>query len=433
MVSWTYIRSLPKKALKSEILKVFSLTSLSTIIKMATGFITIKVISVIIGPSGIALLGQLSSFSAIVLTLATGGISFGVTKYVAEFSDNEKQLKKLLSTAFSVVLFSSLSCGLLLVVFRDYLSIKIFLTSQYSYVFLVFGVTILLYSLNMTMLSIVNGFKEFKSYVNINIVNSIIGLIFTIIAVYFFGLRGGLVAAVSYQSFVFFVTIYILRNKFWLSKKYFLNGFDWAIFKKYLNYSLMALTSAATVPVSQLLIRGRLIKTISVSEAGYWEAMNQLSNMYLMIVTTSLSVYYLPTFSKAANNNELRDEIFKGYKIIMPLLFLGLIVLYFIRFEIIELVYTSDFSSMSELFIYQFIGDFFKIAGWLLAFNMLARSMTKTFITTEICFSALYVVNSYWLVNVGGTVVGVTQAYLINKVLYFIIMLIVFRKVIWIK
>ena len=169
MVSWTYIRSLPKKALKSEILKVFSLTSLSTIIKMATGFITIKVISVIIGPSGIALLGQLSSFSAIVLTLATGGISFGVTKYVAEFSDNEKQLKKLLSTAFSVVLFSSLSCGLLLVVFRDYLSIKIFLTSQYSYVFLVFGVTILLYSLNMTMLSIVNGFKEFKSYVNINI------------------------------------------------------------------------------------------------------------------------------------------------------------------------------------------------------------------------------------------------------------------------
>jgi PST family polysaccharide transporter len=88
---------------------------------------------------------------------------------------------------------------------------------------------------------------------------------------------------------------------------------------------------------------------------------------------------------------------------------------------------------MNNLFIYQMIGDFFKIAGWLLAFNMLARSMTKIFIATEILFPSLYVLNSYLLVDYGGTVVGVTQAYLINKVLYFIVMIIIFRKVIWIK
>jgi PST family polysaccharide transporter len=427
------IRRIQEKLQEIEVLKVFSLTAMSTAVKMLTGFATIKVVANLVGPDGIALFGQLTNFSAIVLTLATGGINLGITKYVSEYNDDVKQLSKLLSTALIIIIFASIFCGICLITFRKFASVKVFLTDEYSYVFTVFGGSVLLYSLNMMMLSIVNGFKEFKNYVNINIVNSIVGLIFTVSAVYLFGLSGGLVATISYQSVVFFATIYILRNKFWLSKNFFLNPIDWKIVKKYLNYSIMALTSAATVPISQLMIRGYVIKNISITEAGYWEAMNQLSNMYLMIITTSLSVYYLPTFSRLSDNKKLRDELYKAYRIIMPLLFIGLVLLYFMRFRIIEITYSKEFYPMSELFIWQIIGDFFKIAGWLLAFNMLARSMTKTFVVTEILFPAIFVINSYLLVNHGGTVLGVTQAYLINKVLYFVVMLIVFKRVIWIK
>ena len=75
------------KIFQLDIVKVFSLTSISTIVKMLAGFVSVKVVSVIIGPSGLALLGQLSNFSVIVMTFASGGINNGVTKYIAEFKE----------------------------------------------------------------------------------------------------------------------------------------------------------------------------------------------------------------------------------------------------------------------------------------------------------------------------------------------------------
>ena len=40
----------------SEIVKVFSLSSIATLVRMLTGMISIKVVAVIIGPSGVAIL-----------------------------------------------------------------------------------------------------------------------------------------------------------------------------------------------------------------------------------------------------------------------------------------------------------------------------------------------------------------------------------------
>ena len=421
------------KYFQTDILKVFTYTSLSTIVKMFTGFISVKVVAIIIGPSGIALLGQLYSFSAIALTLASGGINLGITKYISEYKDDDSELRNLMSSAFKITLFSSLVCGLLMLIFNSYLSKKIFLTSEYNFVFIVFGFSVILYAFNMMLLSILNGYKDFKNFVKINIANSIIGLGLTLISVFIFGLKGALVAAISYQSVMFFVTIWMLRDYQWLDRMYFFGVVKSKILKQYFHYSLMAIASAATVPIAQILIRGYVIKNLSIEDAGYWEAMNQLSNMYLMVIISSLSIYFLPTLARLKNKLELKKEILKVYKVIMPLLFIGLGLVFLFRNIIINLVFSKEFMPMSDLFIWQLVADFFKIAGWILAFNMLAKSMTIAFISTEIIFSSIFIINSYLLVNLGGSVIGVTQAYLINKVLYFILMLIIFRKTLWQK
>ena len=56
-------------------------------IKMATSFVSIKVISGIIGPAGIAMVGQFMNTITIVNGVATGSINLGVTKYIAEHYD----------------------------------------------------------------------------------------------------------------------------------------------------------------------------------------------------------------------------------------------------------------------------------------------------------------------------------------------------------
>jgi PST family polysaccharide transporter len=419
--------SLYRRISTADIVKVFSFTAMSTLVKMLTGLVSVKIVASVIGPAGVALIGQLNNFASIVMTVSCGGINNGITKYIAEYKKDKDTVRSYLSTALRINVICSLSIGLLLILLHSYLSECIMLSSEYGYVFIIFGFTILFYALNMMLISIINGFKEFRLYVRISIANSIIGLFFTLSFVLTLGLKGALISTVTYQSVMLLVTIWMIRKLPWFRWSHFKEKLSSAISKNYLQYTMMAIATASTVPVSQMLLRGYVISEISAVEAGWWEGMNRISNMYLMVITTSFSVYYLPRLSELTDRIELRTEIFKAYKVIIPFLLLGFIVIYFIRFIVIDMLFTPEFYPMESLFIWQLFGDFFKISSWLLAFLMIAKSRVKAFITTEIFFSVLFVVLGYFFIRYNG-VVGITQAYLINYIFYWGRMIFIFRN-----
>lgn len=421
-----------KKAFQADIVKVFSLTAISTLVKMLTGLVSVKVVATIIGPSGIALLGQLNNFATIVMTMASGGINSGITKYVAEYKDSDDKVKDLLSTALRITVWCSLAVGLCMILLHRFLSTLIMLSPDYGYVFIIFGFTVFLYALNMMLTSVLNGYKEFKKYVSVNIVGSLLGLLFTLGFILTLGLRGALISAVTFQSVMFFVTLWMIRKLPWVSWGFFKRHIETDILKKYFRYTVMTLVTAATVPVSQMLLRGYVISEISPIEAGWWEGMNRISNMYLMIITSSFSVYYLPRLSEIQNKRELRSEIYKAYKLIIPMLLVGFSIVYFLRFWVIKILFTPDFLPMEQLFIWQLLGDFFKICSWLLAFLMIAKSMTRIFVTTEIIFALTFVALGLLFMHCNG-IVGIVQAYVINYMLYMFTMFVLFRNFFYIK
>jgi PST family polysaccharide transporter len=108
---------------------------------------------------------------------------------------------------------------------------------------------------------------------------------------------GALYALVTNQSIIFFVTLSFVIKSNWFKLKYFKQGIDKETLSKLGKYSLMAITSALTVPVSHLIIRNYIGENLGWDSAGYWQGIWYISSMYLMIVTTSLSVYYLPKLS----------------------------------------------------------------------------------------------------------------------------------------
>lgn len=426
------IADLFKRASGADIVKVFSLTSLSTLVKMLTGFVSVKVVASIIGPAGVALVGQLNNFATIAMSLSSGGINNGITKYISEFKDDGTKVGTFLSTALRITVICSLCVGVAMIVLNRLLSRLILQTEEYWYVFLIFGFTILLYALNSMLLSVVNGFKEFKKYVKINIANSIVGLCFTLAFVLTLGLPGALVSAVTYQSVMLFITMWLIRNSAWAAWSNFKGLPNKLASKQYFKYTLMTLTTAATVPISQLLLRSYVISEISPIEAGWWEAMNRLSNMYLMVITTSFTVYYMPRLSELSDKFELRREILKAYKLIVPMLIVGFTLIYLFRHLIITILFSSEFQPMENLFIWQLIGDFFKICSWLLAFLMVAKARMKAYITTEIVFALTFICLGFIFMRLNG-VVGITQAYLINYILYLICMICLFYDIIFLK
>lgn len=414
---------------KADIVKVFSFTAISTLVRMLTGFISIKVVALIIGPAGIALLGQLNNFSSIVMTAGSGGINSGITKYVAEYKESPGKVRLFISTALQLTIVLSILTGLVLIIFARYFSRVILFNPSYSYVFVLFGITLTLYTSNGYLMSILNGYKEFKKYVKISIVTSITGAFFTVGLVWLWQLKGALISAVTYQSIAFFVTLLMITKSPWFIYNNFNVRFSKTVLKKYFSYSLMVIVSAATIPISQIFIRSYVISHLSATEAGWWEAMNRISGMYLMVITSSFGVYYLPRLSEIKDRYELRKEIFTAYKVIIPVLIVSFLGIYIFRDFIIRVLFSSEFSPMRNLFAWQLIGDLFKISSWLLAFLMVAKSMTSLYITTEVLFSAFFVGLSILFLR-NNQVVGVTQAYMLNYLIYLISMVLIFRNLI---
>ena len=408
------------------LIKTSVLTGISTVVKLVSAFVINKVIALYIGPSGLAIVGQLQSFTSIITTFSNGAISSGIVKYTAEYQDIEEK-KKIFSSSIVISLICSLIISIFLFGFSDYLSELILKDIQYSSVFIIFGATIFLFALNMVLISILNGQKEIKKYVLVNIAGSIFSLVFTSILIMQLNLIGALYAMVLNQSVMFFVTLAFVLKSSWFKLEYFKQGLDKESLSKLSKYSLMAIVSALTVPVSHLIIREYIGKNLGWDSAGYWQGIWYISTMYLMLVTTTLGVYYLPKLSEIQDNKELRKEIFSGYKIIMPIVILASLIIFLLKEYVILIAFSKDFMPMMELFAWQLMGDVIKIASWLLAYLMLAKAMTKVFIYTEVLFSALFVGLSILFVDKFG-LVGITYAYALNYLLYLFMMIFIFRK-----
>lgn len=415
-----------------DIIKVFSLNAMSTLVRMVAGMISVKVVAVIIGPAGIALLGQLNNFNSIILGLANGGISQGVTKYVAEYKNDSQTIKLYVSNALKVVLSCTCLVALVLIFGCHWLSKLILLSDEYYYVFIVFGFTIILYTLNGLLLAILNGYKRFRKYVIVNISGTILGLIYSVSLVTLFGLKGALINAVTFQSVMFFVTLWMCRKELWCKLDYFSEKIQTDIIKKYFGYSLMTLTSLMLLPVSQMLLRGYVISEISPSDAGIWEGMNHISSMYLSVITTSFTIYYLPRLSEITDNNGLRKEILRCYKVLVPMLIMISLTIFLLRHFILWFLFSPEFYSMEKLFVWQLAGDFFKISSWLLAYVMVAKARSKMYIATEVCFTFSYIVLCFLFLQQNG-IVGLVQGYLCTYIVYLLVMLFLFRNIVFSK
>jgi len=409
------------------LIKTSILTAISTVLRVFTGFIINKCVSVYIGPSGLAMVGQFQNFVAITSTIANGAISQGVVKYVAQYREDIEMKSKILSTAILIALACAVLVGTVLNLFSLELSLYLLKSANYQSIFQIFGFTIILFSLNTLLMSILNGEKEIKKYVMINIISSLFSLVFTSFLVIKFALLGSLFAMVFNLSVIFFITLLLVAKSPWFHISYFRQGFDRESGLKLGKYILMALVSAITVPLSQMLVRDYIANSLDWQSAGYWQGIWYISSMYLMVVTTSLGVYYLPRLSEIKNPLELKKEIIDGYKIILPIVSVVAFGIYSFKEFLVYIAFTESFMPMLELFKWQLIGDVIKIASWLLSYIMLAKAMTKLYIYTEIIFSTLFVLLSMFCIDRFG-LIGVTYAFVINYLLYFMVMVFIFRR-----
>ncbi|NLI92070.1 MAG: O-antigen translocase [Peptococcaceae bacterium] len=404
-------------------------SGISTTVRILAGIITTKIMAIYIGPTGVALLGNFTNITTILSTFANGAIGSGITKYISEF-DSEEDKQNVVSHAFMISITCSFLIGIAVLIFHNALAKLAFGDTKYSTAFIIFGFTVIFFGLNTTISAVLNGYRQIKYLIMTGMTGSILSVILAFIITIKFGVFGALINSAIAQICIFMINLHFSKRLNVIEFKMGKMSIDTTILCKLFKYAGMSIVSVLLVPTGTLMIRKYVFNHFTPNEAGYIQGVWSISNAYLMVVTTALSIYYLPTLSSIKDDMGLKNEIFKGYKFLLPMAILGGTAVYICRDLIIHVLYTPEFLPMKKYFLFQIIGDTLKISSWILGYLMVAKAMTIWFIATEVIFTGIYISFAFVFMNYYGSI-GVTYAYSLNYFIFLIYLIVIFRKLLF--
>ena len=404
----------------------------STTISLLVKLITNKVIAVYLGTNGMFLIGQLKDFLKIGNTLGTMGIETGTVKYTSELNKNNTNFKELLSTSFKIHFYSSLIVVLLIFIFYNYVTtgfsdeMSLIKNNNYKYIL---SISIISFSIQTFIMSVLNGLKKIKIFVLINIIATLISAIILIYLVVNYSIIGAFYALILSPILTLITALSICL----ILKPFKLNFFNYLFKVEYLknlsNFSLMAIAAPICLISATFIVRYYIYDEFDSNHAGSWEAMWRISAIYLLFLTTTFKFYLVPTFSNL-NNDQLKKEVFKIWKTILPVIFLITIVVYLSKDMIVNILFTNEFNLINSLILFHLLGDIIKINCWVLGNILVAKAKTNQFILFQVEWCILFVILSIILANTYGFI-GLSIAYFVTYLIHFLLLNIYFRKLLW--
>ncbi len=410
------------------LLKVTSMNAVGVLVRIVAGFITQKAIAIFVGPQGMGVVGNFRDFLAAIQSVSTLGITNGIVKFVSEFKKETNKLSQVLSTSLILIIGASILTAIVVFLSASYWNSSIFGESyDFTTIIKVCAIAIPFYALNFLLVAIINGYSKYKEFIGINIVSNIVGVAITVVLMWQFYLEGAIYAVLVAPLLALVVTIGFIYNKRAKRHLFTLENCKTDSLKKLSSYAIMALLSTLALPVVRIAIRDYIYEIDDEVAVGYWEAMNRLSNFYLMFITTLMTLYVLPKLSGITSKNGFRIEVVNFYKTILPLFAAGLLLIYFLRNFVINVLLTREFAPMEPLFVWQLSGDLFKVASMVIAYQFLAKNMFWYYVISEIISLFIIYASSIFLINRYGFV-GASMAHLFSFVFYFFMVVFLLRK-----
>lgn len=159
---------------------VFDVSSvfISQIVALAISFVFNIVVGRFLGPTNLGLYSITTSIYTIVALLGGLGIPIATVKYVAEFKNQENKLDNYLSTALVNSAFFGLITTLVLFALSGFIA-DIFHAEELKVLIQIISFTIPIFIINSTLLSLLNGLREMKSYSFRSVLRSSLLLLFT--------------------------------------------------------------------------------------------------------------------------------------------------------------------------------------------------------------------------------------------------------------
>ena len=166
-----------------------------------------------------------------------------------------------------------------------------------------------------------------RTYLFISLASSAASVILVSLLTYYYHVYGTLLGFVLSQLCVFIIALSFMQG-FKFDFKFFTFDIDFDSFNRLFKFSIMTLVSLISLPLVQVLLRNYVASHSSWYNVGYWQAMLKISDAYLLLVTTVISTYALPSYSRSEDKIELKKMVYSTILKLTPLVLLSALIIY---------------------------------------------------------------------------------------------------------
>jgi len=196
------------------------------------------------------------------------------------------------------------------------------------------------------------------------------------------------------------------------------------MFKKVMNYGFTLLFSFLVNTLVLIYLRTLLMEKDAIG-AGLWQAVWQVSDNIAGVIYLYIISVLLPKALKVQKPLETIIFLIKHYQLPLLLFILGGSIFIIFSEQILLLLYDQSFLPAQELIIYQLIGDFFKVIGWIFLLTISSYGLLKLSVLVEIInlLSSLLLIH-YFITTY--SFIGASYAYMLKYIVYVLTLSIVF-------
>jgi antigen flippase len=411
-----------------QIVRSSSIIGGSQIINMLIGLVRIKLVAVLIGPSGIGLLSIYQSITGLATTIAGLGINTSGVRELALYHSKGDDIgvAKTVCTLRRVCLFTGVVGMLLLALLSPWISEISFGSRGHAWEIAALGLTILLGNITAGQTAMMQGTRRIADIARISIWGAVIGTVISVGIYWKYGIVG-MIPALLVLAIVSLLVSSHYANKIKLVETVTSWTETWNQSRGMILFGVSMVVSGVMVTggayATRLLVAGQF----GIVGVGIYSAAFSVSGIFVQFVLGAMGADFYPRLTAESDNHPRMSELINQQTEVGLLLsFPSLLATLVFAPWVINVLYTSQFSDAYVLLQWFVFGCIGRVLSWPLGYSLLAKGQSMLFIYTEVAFSLLHLA-LIWIGMKTMGLQGTAAAFALLYFLYTVSMLIICR------
>ncbi len=404
-----------------QIMKATSLFGGVQVFIILVGIIRSKVIAVLLGSTGVGMIGLYQTTLSLIQSVTSFGIQTSAVRDISEasVSNNEMLIGRFIKTFYRWLWITGFLGASVTLTFAAQFSQLTFGSLEYTWSFVWLSIVLLLNAISSGQSTILQGMRKLRHLALSSFYGSLIGLIVSLPMYYYWEIKGVV------PSLILAALISLILNTYFSKKlKTIEVSQTWsdtiADGKGMVRLGFVMMLSGFMITLVSYVVNIIISHKGGLSEVGFYRAGWTITMQYSGLIFTAMGTDYFPRLAAIQNDRKKMNRAVNQQAEIAILL-LGPMMIAMIGFAplITNLLYTQEFTCINGMIQWTMLGMLLKAASWSLAFTIIAKGDNKLYFITETIGNTVIMVFNiigyyFWGLN------GIGLSFSLSYLFYFI-------------